>query len=86
MSLLDNQEAQVKVRGVWTRISIEDALRLDSAEIKRCIRLPWSNEGAQARRDGPAGLISSIFPATLVVSRYGTLLSGVASLHPDPET
>lgn len=27
---------EVRVRGVWTRISLEDALRLDKDRIKRC--------------------------------------------------
>lgn len=33
---LDNLEAETKVRGVWTRISIDDALRA-SGQVFRCI-------------------------------------------------
>jgi len=85
MSLLDNQEAQVKVRGVWTRISIEDALRLDSAEIKRCIACHGRMRAHKRAVTGQRAHFEHLSGHT-GCSRMGPYFSGVASLHPDPET
>jgi len=45
---------ELKVRGVWTRITLEDALRLDKDRIKRCLECQGQVRAHQAGKNGEA--------------------------------
>lgn len=82
---MDNFACEVKRAGVWVRISIQDALEMDSVQLKRCPECHGRVRAHKDGKDGPPQAHFEHFDAHAGCSK-SVKFKGVKSAHPKAVT
>lgn len=81
-----NDECEIKIEREWVRLSIDEALKLDSRTLKRCPACHGRVRAHKKSETGAKAHFEHIMAAHPGCSRMGKYFSGVPSLHPEPLT